>query len=239
MAALGLDPGLGILHADMRNREGFVLDVLDAVRPVAERHVLRVLNEPLRRRGFTEDSRGCVRVLAPMTHRLAEAMPSFAVALAPVVETVGQMLGDSSAYDVDVPAYLSRSKHIEAARRRSKGNQQSRKAPRPSLNPAELRGRGNGKAKSRTDVEPPTCRSWGRVLPLRPKMGRRSSCDECLASDAIADHRSKGGQPSTAPTKPGRWGVKTPHPLHLTCPPELVALTAEYSPCGDFSGNEN
>ena len=41
--ALGLDPGLGILHADMRNRDGFVLDLIESCRPIADRYVARLV----------------------------------------------------------------------------------------------------------------------------------------------------------------------------------------------------
>ncbi|MGO9853903.1 MAG: CRISPR-associated endonuclease Cas1 [Acidimicrobiales bacterium] len=68
--AVGLDPGLGILHADTTGRASFVLDLLEAARPLAERHVLPLLrSQPLRWRDFHEDGRGVVRVLPPLTHR--------------------------------------------------------------------------------------------------------------------------------------------------------------------------
>ena len=57
--AVGLDPGLGISHADTRGRASFVLDLIEAARPLAERHVLRLLRtQPLRWRDFHEDTRG-------------------------------------------------------------------------------------------------------------------------------------------------------------------------------------
>ena len=92
--AVGLDPGIGVLHADMKGRASFVLDLIEAARPVADRHVLRLLRtHPLRWRDFHEDARGVVRVLPPLSHRLAEAMPGFSTALAPVVEHVVQTPG--------------------------------------------------------------------------------------------------------------------------------------------------
>ena len=36
---VGLDPGLGVLHADVKGRASFVLDLIEAARPMAERHV--------------------------------------------------------------------------------------------------------------------------------------------------------------------------------------------------------
>ena len=91
---------------------------MEAMRPLVDAHVLGVLSGPLRKREFTEDARGVVRCLAPITHRLAEAMPSYAIALGPVVETVAGILAKASPYDVTVPSILSGAKHKAAARRR-------------------------------------------------------------------------------------------------------------------------
>ena len=115
---IGLSESVGVLHADLAGRPSFACDLMEAIRPMVDAHVLGVLNGPLRKREFTEDARGVVRCLAPVTHRLAEAMPSYAVALGPVVETVAGILAKASPYDVNVPSVLSGAKHKAAARRR-------------------------------------------------------------------------------------------------------------------------
>ena len=40
---LGLDPGLGIVHADYRSRDSFALDLMEAARPAVDAHVLEML----------------------------------------------------------------------------------------------------------------------------------------------------------------------------------------------------
>jgi hypothetical protein len=72
-------------------------------------------------RDFAEDGRGVVRVLPPLTHRLAEAMPAFGVTLAPVIEHVVRLLASASPYDVETPSVLTKEKHRAAARRRVDG----------------------------------------------------------------------------------------------------------------------
>ena len=120
--AVGLDPGLGVSHSDTKGRASFVLDLMEAARPLAERHVLRLLRaHPLRWKDFYEDGRGVVRVLPPLTHRLAEAMPGFASTLAPIVEHVAKLLASASPYDMSMPSTLTREKHRAAARRRLDG----------------------------------------------------------------------------------------------------------------------
>jgi hypothetical protein len=117
--AVGLDPGLGILHADLKGRDSMVLDIMEAVRPVVDGYVLDLFRaRPLMKTDFAEDRRGVLRVLPPLTHRIAEAMPAWGKALAPVVEHVARILSTSSPYDVSVPSVLTRDKHKAAAARR-------------------------------------------------------------------------------------------------------------------------
>jgi CRISPR-associated endonuclease Cas1 len=195
--AMGLDPGLGILHADMRNRDGFVLDVMEAARPVAERHVARLFHEhTFRRRDFAEDGRGVVRVLPPLTHRLAEAMPAFGLTLAPVAEHVATLLAQASPYDLTAPAHLSRSKHkAAAARRRAARITSADVSSRGELSTVAGRGPGaaglapRGKARQRpkrttTPALPlPICRRCGAGVPAESDRSRARGtyCPSCLA----------------------------------------------------------
>ena len=132
---IGLDPAIGILHADAPGRPSFACDLMEAIRPLVDEHVRAVLNGPLRKREFTEDARGVVRCLAPITHRLAEAMPSYAVALGSVAETVAGILAKSSPYDVTVPTVLSGASHKVAARRRVDAEQAATAHPAVGLAP--------------------------------------------------------------------------------------------------------
>ena len=110
--ALGLDAGLGVLHADMRNRDGFVLDLIESCRPIADRHIARLIKgHTFRRLDFGEDARGVVRILAPLSHQLAGAMPAFGAALAPYAEHVAALLGAASPYDMNTPSVLTKVKH--------------------------------------------------------------------------------------------------------------------------------
>jgi CRISPR-associated endonuclease Cas1 len=184
---MGLDPGIGILHADVAGRASFACDLMEAVRPNVDAHVLDVLASPLRKREFGEDARGVVRCLAPITHRLAEAMPSYGVALGPVVEHVAEVLAASSPYDVQVPTVLSRSKHRAAARKRAggAGERSTTKGPNPgSLAP-------RGKRRVNPYASPPlplqVCRGCGGQLPVdldrdRPRI---DWCPECLPGRRI------------------------------------------------------
>ena len=169
---MGLDPALGILHADAVGRPSFACDLMEAIRPMVDEHVLAVLNGPLRKRDFFEDGRGVVRCLAPMTHRLAEAMPSYAVALGPVTETVAGILAKASPYDVNVPSALSGAKHKEAARRRADAERQAVHAA-TGLAPNRTGMRPPRPRRTKPTASPPlplrSCRGCGGRLPLESK----------------------------------------------------------------------
>jgi CRISPR-associated protein Cas1 len=213
---MGLDPGIGILHADHPGRPSFACDLMEAVRPVVDAHVLGVLAGPLRKREFTEDARGVVRCLAGLTHHLAEAMPSYAVVLAPVTETVAGLLAESSPYDVTVPSVLTGSKHKAAARARVDDQRASKPTRAQGPNPGGLPPRGR-KRRVKPSATPPlpagSCQGCGATLPVDPDRprSRRNWCEECLpgrraevVSDlhhlGVADARAFAGATGVLPS---------------------------------------
>ena len=76
LLAVGLDPTLGVLHADQRNRDSFALDAMEPVRPDVDAFVLDLLEE----RSSTSRDFGSSRTVfagsrAPLTHELALTLP--------------------------------------------------------------------------------------------------------------------------------------------------------------------
>ena len=94
----------------------------------------------------TEDERGVVRCLAPLTTRLAEAMAAYGWALGPVIEHVGMILAKSSPYDVTVQTVISGAKHKAAAKRRADTERRERGGPRGPGVPG-MKPRGNAAAR--------------------------------------------------------------------------------------------
>jgi hypothetical protein len=165
-----------------------VLDVMEAVRPVVDGYVLDLFRaRPLTKADFAEDRCGVLRVLPPLTHRIAEAMPTWAQALGPVVEQVARILSTSSPYVVSVPSVLTHDKHKVAAARRaaSASPRESGVLPR-GPNPGGLVPR--AKQRQRPGVSAQaflprrTCRGCGHVLPALEQdhaATRRWWCDSC------------------------------------------------------------
>ncbi len=185
--AMGLDPGIGFMHADMRNRDGLVLDLMEPARPIADHLTVRMCAEQAFRRGdFAEDNRGVIRLLSPMNHRLAEAMPSFGSSLAPIVERVATMLGDASPYDVSTPTVLSRSKH-KATARRAVGQRSRDAAPidvDPEILTSRLKRRQRPPAPGIATLPWPVCGECGDPVPGERgrKRPRGRLCPTCQAA---------------------------------------------------------
>jgi len=56
---IGLDPGLGVMHADLKARDSLVCDLMEAVRPDVDAYVLDLLeHKAFRRTDFFETREG-------------------------------------------------------------------------------------------------------------------------------------------------------------------------------------
>jgi CRISPR-associated endonuclease Cas1 len=92
-ATLGLDPGLGVLHADTIARDNLACDLMEPIRPLVDAYVLKWLaSEPLRREWFFETRSGNCRLMESLAERLGQTAPTWARAVAPIAERVAQML---------------------------------------------------------------------------------------------------------------------------------------------------
>jgi CRISPR-associated endonuclease Cas1 len=95
--AMGLDPGLGLLHVDTPNRDSFACDIMEVCRPRGvDAFVLNWLqSEPLCRSDFWEDRNGNCRVASSMVSKLCETSDTWRRLVAPVAEDVAQELWSS------------------------------------------------------------------------------------------------------------------------------------------------
>lgn len=93
LRAVGLDPGIGIVHADQRSRDSLALDLLEPIRPRVDRYLLDLLGtHTFTARDFYESRRGSVRLLPPLTHQLVETLPAWAELAAPLAEEIAETL---------------------------------------------------------------------------------------------------------------------------------------------------
>jgi CRISPR-associated endonuclease Cas1 len=90
-AALGLDPGLGVLHVDTPARDSLACDLMEPVRSQVDAYLLDwITRQPLRREWFFEQRDGNCRLMALLAVRLSETAPTWGRAVAPIAEWVAQ-----------------------------------------------------------------------------------------------------------------------------------------------------
>jgi len=125
LAALtvGLDPGLAILHTDRKDRDSLALDLLEPLRPVVERHVLRLLaGRHFTAGDFAETRDGRCRMQPPLTHELAEQLlPELSRAVAKPTEAIAHLLAGSSPSTIRLSTPLSRANTSNAQTRGRRG----------------------------------------------------------------------------------------------------------------------
>jgi CRISPR-associated protein Cas1 len=71
--AMGLDPGIGLLHADTPSRDSLACDIMEVVRPKVDTFVLDwIMREPFRKADFFEDTNGNCRLISALAIKLCE-----------------------------------------------------------------------------------------------------------------------------------------------------------------------
>ena len=90
-AALGLDPGLGVLHVDTSARDSLACDLMEPLRSQIDAYLLDwITRQPLRREWFCEQRDGNCRLAGSFTVRLSETAPIWRRAVAPIAEWVAR-----------------------------------------------------------------------------------------------------------------------------------------------------
>ena len=114
--ALGLDPGLGILHFDKRSRASFSCDLMEPVRPEVDAFVFDwITGSLLRQVWFFETREGNCRLMAPFAAQLSETLPMWRRAVAPFAEWVAHTLWSSIKTSDRGPATPLTQRHRRAA----------------------------------------------------------------------------------------------------------------------------
>jgi len=143
---VGLDPGLGIVHTDRKDRDSLALDLLEPLRPVVERHVLRLLAQHyFSASDFVETRDGRCRLQPPLSHQFAEQLlPELARSVARPAEVIAHLLaGSSPSTTIRLSTPLSRANTTNA----------------------QTRGQRNANARPRTAAKSrPTCEKCGTDL---------------------------------------------------------------------------
>jgi CRISPR-associated endonuclease Cas1 len=90
---MGLDPGLGFLHADQGSRDSLPCDLMEPIRPKVDAYVLDLLrSRRFRKSDFFETREGICRLMPPLARELADTARQWAKQLGPVTEAVAKTL---------------------------------------------------------------------------------------------------------------------------------------------------
>ena len=94
--AVGLDPAIGLMHADTDARDSLACDLMEGVRPEVDAFLLSWLaREPLRREWFFEERNGNCRLTAALALRLGATGPLWARLLGPVARKIASDLSSA------------------------------------------------------------------------------------------------------------------------------------------------
>src|SRR5258706_4702012 len=95
-AAVGLDPALGLLHADTQWRDNLACDLMEPVRPKVDAYLLDwIARGLLRREWFFEERNGNCRLMGSFAVGLSETAMAWRQAVSPIVETVVRNLSST------------------------------------------------------------------------------------------------------------------------------------------------
>jgi hypothetical protein len=92
-AAVGLDPGIGVLHVDTDARDSLACDLMEPARPHVDAHLLKWITDgPLRREWFFEQRDGNCRLMGSFAIRLSESLLTWSRVVAPIAEWTSRMV---------------------------------------------------------------------------------------------------------------------------------------------------
>jgi CRISPR-associated endonuclease Cas1 len=105
---VGLDPGIGLLHSDQLNRDSLAADLMEPVRPLVDRFVLRLLSERhFAATDFHETRQGVCRVTPPLARELVATSGDWSRAVGRVAEDVARLLQVASPDSLPAPTPIS------------------------------------------------------------------------------------------------------------------------------------
>jgi CRISPR-associated endonuclease Cas1 len=203
-AAVGLDPGLGMLHVDTPARDSLACDIMEAVRPSVDGWVLDwIMREPFPRSDFFEERNGNCRLLRTLTAKLSETMSVWGKLVAPWAEYVAHSLWATksrASSSESIPTRLT-----QQHRREAKGG-----LPAPTIKMAKpnrvCRGCGKGIRHGRSDCGKCAIEGATKRLVEAARIGRVAAhTPEALAKEGETQRRHANARSSWAASPQPDW----------------------------------
>jgi len=133
-AAVGLDPGIGVLHVDTDARDSLACDLMEPARPHVDAYLLKWITEGmLRREWFFEQGDGNCRLMGSFAISLSESLSTWSRVVAPIAEWISRMVWSTARKPARLmlpPTHLTQSHRRQA---QGKLNPPIHEAARPPL----------------------------------------------------------------------------------------------------------
>jgi CRISPR-associated endonuclease Cas1 len=151
---VGLDPGLGLIHTDAKNKAALALDLMEPARPAVDAYVLDLLaGRWFTANDFHENKQGNCRILPPLTHDLIESLPQWSKSVGPTIEAVVRSLATESPTKIGTLG----TPLTETNRRGASRSRRTSQATKRPVRPITACGRCGGTTNSRTNKYCPDC----------------------------------------------------------------------------------
>jgi CRISPR-associated protein Cas1 len=176
ITALGLDPGLGLLHMDSPTRDSLACDLMEPIRPSVDAFLIDfITRSPLKREWFFELRDGTCRLMPALASRLGEAALKWRAEAAPLAEWFAQAVCSVSPDStlLGPRSRLTRQRWRETMRRDS--DRSEAPAPEPQS----------------------VCRTCGAAVSQRRKYCK--ACAVAVSSNAIVEGAKAGRIASVTP----------------------------------------
>ncbi|MFL5481253.1 MAG: CRISPR-associated endonuclease Cas1 [Gemmatimonadaceae bacterium] len=170
--AVGCDPAIGIIHADVSPRDSFACDLMEPTRPSVDLHLLELLNsQTFARSDFFELRNGNCRLMPELTRPLAVTTTKWSRAVAPWAERLAAYFAQMSL----TPTRINSEENIGTRRHRTPLTQRNRQRRPTAKRPVGKQSSGLTKR----------CADCGVAMERRT----RTYCDTCLPKHAARASR--------------------------------------------------
>lgn len=202
-AALGLDPGLGVLHVDSPARDSLACDLMEVVRPQVDSYLLDwITRQPLSREWFFEQRDGNCRLMGPFAVQLSKTAPMWGRAVAPIAEWVARAFWST----IRKPDALFATRLTQDNKRKAKSAPPFRPALRTPRPQALCRGCGKNITEGRTHCAQCSIEEATERLSDAARLGRLAAqTPEALAKQADSQRRHSRARSSWDEASQPAW----------------------------------
>jgi CRISPR-associated endonuclease Cas1 len=219
-AALGLDPGLGVLHVDTSARDSLACDLMEPVRPQVDAYLLDwITRQPLRREWVFEQGDGNCRLSGSFAVRLSETARTWGRAVAPIAEWVARAIWST----IRRPDTPFTTRLTQANKHEAKGKVIPSPAPAPKPENVCL---GCGKPVAKASTRCANCAvevSREKMLEVARRGRIASKSSECRARVAATQRRQQTSRWTWQPSSQPSWLTDEAYTNQIQ--PRLVSVT--------------